>query len=185
MLVELGDVVVEVRGVGDVVLVAAAFMAAQDADDGAGVALGVVVGEPGAAARAALEVGALDAQLGVAEFRGVVLAGDRGVAAGGVAGDLDLVVEAAVCAEAVAAQDVLDVLAVLRADREEGDVEGAGRSRVADRPARCAAAGALEGPDRPGHLPVGRPVTAPAKVGNYAVLIIKIVGNYAALTGVP
>ncbi|MFK0025988.1 hypothetical protein [Streptomyces sp. NPDC090798] len=109
-MVELGDVVVEVRGIGDVVLVAAAFMAAQDADDGAGVALGVVVGEPGAAARSALEVGALDAQLGVAEFRGAVLAGDRGVTAGGIAGDLDFVVEAGVYAEAVAAQDVLEAL---------------------------------------------------------------------------
>lgn len=50
---------------------------------------------------------------------------------------------------------------------------------MADRPARSAAEGALEGPDQPGHWTVGRPVTTSARVGNYAVLIMKIVGNYA------
>lgn len=50
---------------------------------------------------------------------------------------------------------------------------------MADRPAQSAAEGALEGPDQPRHWPFGRPVTAPTRVGNYAVLIMKIVGNYA------
>jgi UDP-N-acetylglucosamine 1-carboxyvinyltransferase len=142
LLVQLLDVLVQVRAIGHVRGISALLVAADHADDRPGPGDRVEAGKPRAAAGAAGEIRAGELELVLALLAGPVPAGDRRVRAGRVAGHLDQVVEPGVERDRVRAEHVLDVLAVQRVKHHERDVEGG--------------IGAVH-PARVQHVPRGRP----------------------------
>src|SRR6516225_10417807 len=112
-MLQLLRLLTEVGAVGDGRGAAALLVAAEHSHDGAGSRLRVDAGDPRAAAGAAGEPVALEPQLGRALLRGPAGTGDRGIGAGRVAGDPDLVPVSGVDAELVGAQHLFDVLPVL------------------------------------------------------------------------
>src|SRR5580693_8497322 len=113
----------QVGAVGDRGRVTALLVTADHADDRAGPRRPVELRDPGAAAGASGKPVALEPQLRDVQLGGPVPACDRGVAAGGIAGDAHQVAVSGVERQPVGAEYVLDVLSVVRFEHHEPDVE--------------------------------------------------------------